>query len=57
MGEFFILAKFQGKNIAAHVAKQIWLNNPGRWEVLVTPKNKPALSFWRKTIAAFASNN
>ncbi len=57
MGEFFVLAKFQGKNIAAHVAKQIWLNNPGRWEVSVIPENKPALAFWRKTIAAFSGNN
>jgi predicted acetyltransferase len=57
MGEFFILAKFQGKNIASYVAKEIWIMHPGKWEVLVIPENKPALSFWRKTISASTNNN
>ena len=55
MGEFFVLAKFQGKGFAAHVAKQIWLMSPGRWEVSVIPENLPALAFWRKTISAFTN--
>lgn len=57
IGEFFILAKFQRKGIASYVAKQIWLDNPGKWEASVIPENKPALAFWRKTIAAFTDNN
>lgn len=57
MGEFFVLAKFQGKKIASHVAKEIWLMHPGRWEVLVIPENKPALAFWRKNISAFTNKN
>ena len=57
MGEFFILAKFQSKGISREVAKQIWLNNPGKWEVSVIPENTPALAFWRKTITAFTSSN
>ena len=57
MGEFFILAKFQGKGVAREVAKQIWLNFPGKWEVSVIPENKPALAFWRKTIAYVTNGN
>lgn len=55
MGEFFILAKFQGKGIGGQVASQIWNMHPGFWEVLVIPENKSALAFWRKTIAGFTN--
>jgi predicted acetyltransferase len=57
MGEFFVLAKFQGKGIAAEVAKKIWIMHPGKWELSVIPENKPALAFWRKAIVAFSNNN
>ena len=32
MGEFFILAKFQGKGIACQVAEQLWKTHPGHWK-------------------------
>ena len=57
IGEFFVLAKFQGKKIAQYVAKQIWLKYPGKWEVSVIPENKPALAFWRKNISAITNGN
>ena len=53
MGEFFIIAKFQGTGIAAQVAQQIWQMHQGVWEVSVIPENKRALSFWRRTINDF----
>jgi len=53
MGEFFIIAKFQGQGIANQVAKEIWNMHPGRWEVSVIPNNKPALKFWEKAISEF----
>ncbi len=57
MGQFFILAKFQGKGIARLVANQIWQMHAGLWEVSVIPENRRALSFWRKTISAFTHEN
>lgn len=51
MGEFFVLAKFQGKGIASDMAKKIWIMHPGKWEVSVIPENLPALAFWRKNIS------
>jgi predicted acetyltransferase len=51
MGEFFILAKFQGKGVAQYVAHQLWNMHPGLWEVSVIPENKKALGFWRKTVS------
>jgi predicted acetyltransferase/GNAT superfamily N-acetyltransferase len=53
MGEFFIIAKFQGVGIATRVAKEIWNMHPGRWEVSVIPNNKSALKFWEKSISEF----
>ena len=53
MGEFFIIAKFQGQGIAHQVAQQIWNMHPGKWEVSVIPQNKSALKFWEKAIGEF----
>lgn len=53
MGEFFVIAKFQGQGIATRVAHKIWEMNPGKWEVSVIPENKTALAFWEKTISGF----
>lgn len=57
MGEFFVLAKFQGKCIASEIAKKIWDMYPGKWEVSVIPENTPALKFWRKNICHLTNNN
>lgn len=53
MGEFFILAKFQGQGIAKRVAYKVWEMNPGKWEISVIPQNKRALAFWEKVIREF----
>lgn len=50
MGEFFIIAKFQGQGIASRVAQKIWTMHPGKWEVSVIPENKSAFVFWEATI-------
>ena len=57
MGEFFILAKFQGKGLGYLVASELWSMYPGLWEVSVIPENKHGLVFWRKTIARFTAGN
>ena len=55
IGEFFILARFQGQGIGQLVVQELWSIHPGRWEVAVVPENKSALAFWRKTISAFTN--
>lgn len=57
MGEFFITAKFQGKGLGFLVSSELWNMHPGLWEVSVIPENKPALNFWRKTIAKITMGN
>lgn len=53
IGEFFILAKFQGKGVGTEITHQLWKTHPGRWEVSVIPENKSALAFWRKVVAKY----
>ena len=57
MGEFFILAKFQGKGIAYTVAQKIFKDHPGKWSVAVMPENIKAVKFWRKIISDISNKN
>ncbi|HXH55395.1 MAG TPA: GNAT family N-acetyltransferase [Gammaproteobacteria bacterium] len=57
MGEFFVLAKFQGKGIANAVARQIFKKYRGKWSVAVMPENIRAVKFWRKIIAEVSEEN
>ncbi|MCT4635870.1 MAG: GNAT family N-acetyltransferase [Rickettsiales bacterium] len=57
MGEFFVLAKFQGKKIGEFVTSKIFQLHPGKWEISVIPENKPALAFWRRTISKLTQGN
>lgn len=50
MGEFFVLAKFQGQGIARMVAREIFKEHPGKWSIAVMPENIKAVKFWRKII-------
>lgn len=55
MGEFFIVAKFQGKSIGKQAAHLAWQQLPGLWEISVIPENTPALAFWRKSISEYTN--
>ncbi|MEN8237204.1 MAG: GNAT family N-acetyltransferase [Pseudomonadota bacterium] len=57
VGEFFILAKFQGKGISQQVAFQMFDQFKGIWESSAIPQNTGAINLWQKTIAAYAKRN
>ncbi len=57
MGEFFILAKFQGKGIGTEVALQILNRFNGIWEIAQIPTNFPAIQFWQKVVKNYSSGN
>lgn len=57
MGEFFILAKFQGKGVGSYVAQAIWDQYPGIWEVPVIPENHTALAFWHRFISEYTQDH
>jgi predicted acetyltransferase len=52
VGEFFVLRKYRRKGVGSRAAKALFERWPGCWEVAVAWYNKPALSFWRRAIAA-----
>lgn len=57
MGEFFILAKFQGKGIGKSVTHELWHTHPGQWEISVIPENNVALSFWRQAVMTYTNGH
>lgn len=57
MGEFFILAKFQGSGVGTSVAKQLLKQFPGEWSIGALPENIPALKFWRKVVNEYTQGN
>ncbi|WP_232220366.1 hypothetical protein [Legionella tunisiensis] len=56
VGEFFVTAKFQRQGVGQQVAKQVWQQFAGAWEVAVIPQNERGLNFWRRTIIEFSKN-
>ena len=57
VGEFFILAKFQGQSTGLQSALQILDQFSGIWEITVIPENKGALSFWRKVLTRYTGGH
>lgn len=56
VGEFFILARYQGHGVGAIAAEKMWQLHPGKWEVCVIPENISALNFWESTIRKFTNH-
>lgn len=54
VGEFFIIAKFQGKGVGSYVAEQICDQFPGTWETTLIPENRAALEFWEKFVNKYS---
>jgi predicted acetyltransferase len=52
VAEFFVLRKYRRAKVGSRAAKLLFERFPGRWEVPVAWYNKPALAFWRKSVAA-----
>jgi predicted acetyltransferase len=53
MADFFLVRGVRGKGIGYSVAKNIWQQFPGPWEVRVITTNVPAQQFWAKAISRF----
>ncbi|AXC15298.1 hypothetical protein ACPOL_6054 [Acidisarcina polymorpha] len=53
MADFFIVRGVRGKGVGYKVAKRLWRQFPGRWEVRVMANNVPAQKFWAKAISRF----
>jgi predicted acetyltransferase len=50
--EFFVLRKYRRDGLGRALAVRLWNERPGRWLVRAAEANRPAVPFWRNTIAA-----
>lgn len=57
MAEFFVMRRYRRRGIGAALAQEVWRRFPGRWEVRVHERTKPALQFWTAAISAFAGSS
>jgi predicted acetyltransferase len=53
MADFFIVRGVRRQGVGCSVAKIIWQQFPGPWEVRVITTNVPAQQFWAKAISQF----
>jgi predicted acetyltransferase len=53
MAEFFILRRYRRQGIGEYVARFIFSQFPGAWQVGQILENSPAITFWRKVISRF----
>jgi predicted acetyltransferase len=57
MAEFFIMRKYRRQGVGDHVARYIFNQFPGTWQVGQITENPSAIAFWRKVIAHYTQNN
>jgi len=57
IGEFFVIAKFQGQGVGRYIAEQIFNKFPGVWETTQIPENKAAIDFWERVVARYTHSN
>lgn len=54
--DFFVLRKYRRTGAGRALAEHIWNAFRGDWVVRVYAKNRPAVPFWRKAVAAYCSD-
>ena len=57
MGQFFVMKRYRRIGVGKQGARHIFEQHRGRWEIGQVPLNKPARSFWVKTIAEYTNGN
>jgi predicted acetyltransferase len=51
--EFFLMRKYRHRGIGEQFTNHIWDTTKGNWLIRVYDGNKPAVPFWRRTIAGY----
>lgn len=57
IAEFFVINKYRKNGAGAFMAKEIFRQYKGTWEIRTLLKNTRAQSFWRKVISKESNNN
>lgn len=55
VSEFFVLRSHRGSGVGQRAAVALWGRLRGDWVVRVGERNRPALSFWERTIRDYAN--
>lgn len=53
MDEFFVKRQYQGKGVGKRAAHMLFDRFQGKWSISQLKANKPAQTFWQRTIAAY----
>jgi len=56
MSEFFVMKKYRGKGIGKRAAIDVLRKHPGKWELMVHPKNLVSHSFWDSVVKEVSKN-
>jgi predicted acetyltransferase len=57
LAEFFIMRKYRKKGVGEFVARTIFDQFPGAWQVGQIIENPSATNFWRKVISRYTQDN
>ncbi len=57
LAEFFIMRKYRHQGVGEYVARYIFEQFPGNWQVAQTAQNTGATAFWRKVIDRYTLDN
>jgi len=57
MAEFFVLRKYRCQGVGEYVARYIFDQFPGEWQVGQIAENQAAAAFWRKIITRYTREN
>lgn len=52
--EFFVIRRHRRSGLGSWLARQVWREHPGTWDVRVVEPNTGALAFWRRAVAEAA---
>ncbi len=53
MAEFFVMRKYRRQGVGEHVARYIFDQFPGAWQVGQITENQAASAFWRKVVTRY----
>jgi ribosomal protein S18 acetylase RimI-like enzyme len=50
MQHFFVMRKYRHRGLGSELARRVWCEHPGPWEVRVVENNDAALRFWSNVV-------
>jgi predicted acetyltransferase len=57
LSEYFIMPPYRQKGLGERIARKIFQQHKGQWELCIVETNTKALHFWRKVLARYTKDN